>query len=135
MLRILHKYQEQKSYSSEKTGMHKQGLRNWKRKKKKKTIPPQTTLMDLNLNLFFTTSSLEELVFQMLAHHWCIFPYKNLTEENRSMFRVVPFKGLVSLYCRYVSPWDAILYVISFKFLTRGIDFKKSSRGRVPFLP
>ena len=105
------------------------------REKKKKTIPPQTTLMDLNLNLFFTTSSLEELVFQMLAHHWCIFPYKNLTEENRSMFRVVPFKGLVSLYCRYVSPWDAILYVISFKFLTRGIDFKKSSRGRVPFLP
>ena len=102
---------------------------------KKKTIPPQTTLMDLNLNLFITTSSLEELVFQMLANRWCIFPYKNLTEANRSVFRVVPFKGLVSLYCRYVSPWDAILYVISFKFLTRGIDFKKWSRGRVPFLP
>lgn len=87
-------------------------------------------LMDLNLNLFIRTSSLEELVFQMLANRWCSFPYKNITEVNTSMFRVVPFKGLVSLYCRYASPWDAILYVISFKFLTRGIDLKKIISGK-----
>lgn len=80
--------------------MGKQGLRNLG---KKKTIPPQIMLMDLNLNLFIRTSSLEELVFQMLANRWCSFPYKNITEVNTSMFRVVPFKGLVSLYCRYAS--------------------------------
>lgn len=70
-------------------------------------------MIDLNLSFFVRTSSLEEIFFQMLANRWFIFPYKNVTKINKSTFRVVPFRSHIvlhylSLFTRYLSPWDAI---------------------------